>query len=141
MRNKIISLSVCVGLVFAVCLLTTGSASAQYGATRSSWFPQSNPSTLSPWLEMQRLSTSELDTYNQYVRPRLEMERLMMAQSREMNRQQDIQKSMQKDIYQMRNSQPKMNNLDFQMPTASASPTGKGATYDNYLHYYPKKMR
>ena len=91
---------------------------------------------------MQRLSTSELDSYNQYVRPRLEMERLMMAQSRELSRQQDVQKSMQREITQSRNfQQPRLDNMNYSMPTATATPTGKRATYGNYLHYYPQRMR
>ena len=141
MRNKIISLCYVLSLALPICLLLTESAAAQYGATRSSWFPQNNPSAISPWLEMQRVSTSELDTYNQFVRPRLEMERLMMAQSREMNRQRDIQKSMQREISQSRNSPRKLDNMDFQTPTATATPTGKAATYGNYLHFYPQRMR
>ena len=135
--TRIISFCMMICVTFTVCLLTTGRVSAQYGATRSSWFPQNNPSTLSPWLEMQRVSTSELDSYNQYVKPRLEMERLIMAQQREMNRQQDIQKTMQREISQTRSfrQSPPMNAP---MPT-QATPTGKGATYGNYLHYYPQK--
>ena len=137
-KTRIITFCIMVGVTLLACLLLTAAASAQYGATRSSWFPQNNPSTLSPWLEMQRISTSELDTYHQYVKPRLEMERLMMAQQREINRQQDIQKTMQREISQARNFRQKADAPDFKMQMG-ATPTGKGAAYGNYLHYYPQK--
>jgi len=135
-----------VGTAISIWLLASGTASAQYGATRNSWFPQNNPSTLSPWLEIQRFSSSELDSYNQFVRPRLEMERLLTAQTREMNRQQDIQKMMQRDISQVRNRQQRMDvpgsldTMNYSMP-AMATPTGKAATYGNYLHFYPQRTR
>ncbi len=136
MRKKIIlSLALICVAAFAL-VVSSDRASAQFGETRNSWFPRNNPSALSPWLEMQRVSSSELDSYNQFVRPRLDMERYMTAQRREMNRQQDTQKTMQRDISGVRNYQ--QQKLDYTMQS-EASPTGKGATYGNYLHFYPGK--
>lgn len=80
---------------------------------------------------MERVSTSELDTYNQYVRPRLEMERYLSAQHREMNLRTDQQKVIQNEVR-------RMQDQNYQV-TGEASATGKGATYRNYLHYYPRK--
>jgi len=123
------------GTVISMGMLTSGTASAQFGGMRSTWFPQNNPSSLSPWLEMQRISSPDLDSYNQFVRPRLEMEQLLMAQRREMNRQQERQKMMQKDLSQALNFQ---QNQDYQLQI-EATATGKGTTYGNYLNFYPRK--
>jgi len=133
MTTKTLSFIVCFGLAL---ILTTDMASAQFGGMRSSRFPQNNPYALSPWLEMERVSSSQLDSYNQYVRPRLEMERLLSAQLREMNSQMDRQKMMQKDISQLRNTR-QGTSMGYQFQT-EASPTGIGGGYGNYLHYYKK---
>jgi hypothetical protein len=137
MRKKNIHVMVTTGLVLSAWIVSTGAVFAQFGGTRNSWFPQNNPSALSPWLEMQRVSTSELDSYNQYVRPRLELERVMMAQQRETNRQMDQQRMMQKELSQVRDYQQRQ---DYRLMTG-ASPTGKGAGYGNYLHFYPQRRR
>jgi len=136
MKSRMIYIIVLTGMALPIWLLSTGQAMAQFYDTRSSWFPGSNPSAISPWLEMQRASSSELDSYNQFVRPRLEMERLILAQRREMDRQMDRQKVMQKDIAQVRDFQLQQQRQDNQMQSF-ATPTGKGAVYDNYLHFYP----
>ena len=138
MKNRILYTIVLTGVTLPIWSLSTGVGMAQFYDTRSSWFPRNNPSAVSPWLEMQRVSSSELDTYNQFVKPRVEMERLMMAQRREMDRQMDHQKTMQKDIAQVRSFQ--MQKQDYQMQSF-ATPTGKGAVYGNYLHFYPPPRR
>ena len=130
MRRKTIGTALIYFAVLGACSLFQ-TAEAQVGGSRNSWFPRSNPSAFSPWLEMERVSTSELDTYNQYVRPRLEMERYLTAQHREMNLRTDQQKAIQNEIM-------RMQKQDYQV-TGEASATGKGATYRNYMHYYPRK--
>ena len=130
MRKKMIGTTlICLTCLGMMSMLQM--AEAQVGGSRNSWFPRNNPPTLSPWLEMERVSTSELDTYNQYVRPRLEMERYLMAQHREMNLRTDQQRAIQTEVQRMQNQDYKV--------TGEASATGKGATYRNYLHYYPRK--
>jgi len=134
MRKQIIG-SVLIAIALWAALSSFQSVMAQsgrqFGTSRSNWFPQGNPSALSPWLEMERASTSELDTYNQYVRPRLEMERYLMARQREMNMQRDQQQTLQNEVTRMQ-----IQNYQFY---GEASPTGKGATFRNYLHFYPRK--
>ena len=129
MRTILISTVVC-------CVILLGAAltdMAQAQDTRGSWFPQSNPPPISPWTQMDRRSTSELDSYHQYVKPRIDMENQLMAQHREMNRQRDIQKKMQNEIKTFRDS-------DYSI-TGAAGVTGKQATYRNYLHYYSPRTR
>ena len=140
MKKRIIREIVVTGLVLSTWMLSNGTLFAQFGGSRNSWFPRNNPPPLSAWLEMERATTSQLDSYHQYVKPQLEMERLLMAQRREANRQMDDQKTMQKEISQMRNSQMRnlQQNQSYQLQT-EASPTGKGAGYGNYLHYYPQR--
>ena len=138
MNKRLFYVIVLTGMSLPIWSLSTGKVTAQFYDSRSSWFPQNNPSAISPWLEMQRASSSELDSYNQYVKPRVELERQMMAQRREMDRQMDRQKTMQKEITQVRDfRQLKQDN---QMPSF-ASPTGKGAVYGNYLHFYLQPRR
>ena len=140
MKNQTIHWIVVAGLVLSTWVLSTGAVFAQFGETRNSWFPRNNQPPLSAWLELERATTTELDSYNQYVKPQLEMERLLTAQRREMNRQMDDQKTMQKEISQMRNS-PLRNlqqNQSYQVQS-EAAPTGKGAGYGNYLHYYQRR--
>ena len=142
MKKRMISWIVVTGTVLAVGMYSTGTAFAQFGGTRNSWFPRSNQPPLSAWLELERATTTELDSYNQYVKPQLEMERLLTAQRRETNRRMDDQKTMQKEIAQLRNSQLRnlQQNQSYQLQT-EATPTGKGAGYGNYLHYYPPRRR
>ena len=134
-KKRMIDWIAVTGLVVSTGIFSTGSTFAQFGATRNSWFPRNNPPPLSAWLELERVSSSQLDSYNQYVKPQLELERLLMAQRREMNRQVDEQKTLQKELSQVRNLQPSQG---YQLQS-EASPTGKGAGYGNYLHYYQRR--
>ena len=135
MNKRIIHRAVATGLALSTWMLATGTVFAQFGATRNSWFPQNNPPPLSAWLELERVSSSQLDSYHQYVKPQLELERFLTAQRREMNRHMDNQKTMQKDISQMRHFRQEQS---YQMQS-EASPTGKGSGYGNYLHYYQRR--
>jgi len=137
-KMRMIHWMVVAGLVVSVGMLSTGTVFAQLGATRNSWFPQNNPPPISAWLELERVSSSQLDSYNQYVRPQLAMERLLTAQRREMNRQMDQQKTMQKELSLVRDFRPPSPSYQIQF---EASPTGKGAGYGNYLHYYQQRRR
>ena len=123
-------------LTAACCVILLGAAltdMAQAQDTRGSWFPQTNPPALSPWTHMERRSTSELDSYHQYVKPRIDMENQLMAQHRETNRQRDLQKKMQNEIKTLRDS-------DYNI-SRSVGTTGKQASYRNYLHYYSPRAR
>jgi len=132
---------VAAGLVLTFWMNSTGTAFAQFGGTRNSWFPRNNQPPLSAWLELERATTTELDAYNQFVKPQLEMERILTAQRREMNRRADDQKTMQKEISQMHNNLKNLQqNQSYQVQT-EATPTGKGSGYSNYLHYYPQRRR
>ena len=135
MKKRIIHGIVVAVLVLTAWVLSPGVVLAQSGMMRNSWFPQNNPPALSAWLELERATSTQLDSYHQYVRPQLEMERLLMAQRREMNRQSEDQKTIQKEISQLRDIRQTQN---YQVQS-EASPTGKGAGYGNYLHYYPQR--
>lgn len=117
--------------VCAVLLTVAATGAIQAQDTRGTWFPQTNPAPLSPWLQMERRSTSELDTFNQFVRPRIEMENQLMAQRRELNRQKDRQSQLQDEVTQYRNA-------DYRI-TGEATATGKKASYRNYMHYYNRR--
>ena len=140
MKKRIIYLIAVTGMMLPVGMFSNGTAFAQLGATRNSWFPQNNPRPLSAWLELERVSSSQLDSYNQYVRPQLELERLLTAQRREQNRQLDQQKTLQKELSQVRNPQNYQQTQSYQVQS-EATPTGKGAGYGNYLHFYRQHRR
>ena len=119
-----------VGLVGCVaCFILTQTTYAQnFGqSARSNWFPSSNPPALSPWLELERASTSQLDSFNQYVRPRLELEREIQAHQQQLNFQQETQGAIQRQMTEIQGIQMK----------SGATRTGKKASFQNYMHFYP----
>ena len=88
---------------------------------------------ISPWVALGNRPTGSLDSYNQYVRPRLEMQSMMGAQQTQLNRQ-----GMQQQMM-MRSSQGVGSGMGMQQ--GGGAPTvGRfkpAATFRNYSHYYP----
>ena len=118
-----------VGCVACFFLAQTAFAQNFGQSARSNWFPNSNPSALSPWLELERASTSQLDSYNQYVRPRLEIEREIQAHQQQLNFQRETQRTIQRQVNEIQGIQMK----------SGATPTGKKASFQNFMHFYPAK--
>ena len=93
----------------------------------------SSPS-LSPWLGLTNRPTGSLDPYNQYVRPRLEIERAFQSQQSQISRQGIVQQDMMR-----------RQNLGVQPGAGIGTQTGAptvgrfkpAATFRNYSHYYP----
>ncbi|MDR1491957.1 MAG: hypothetical protein LBT05_04460 [Planctomycetaceae bacterium] len=124
-------------IIASIFAATTESLFAQQS---NFWFPDSNPPALSPWLELQRNRSSSLDNYNQYVKPRLEIERMLSTQQMSLNRQQNNQKLMQNELVRRRrgNTAGVGSATEIQY-LGEAAQTGKNATFRNYLHFYPNK--
>jgi len=89
--------------------------------------------TLSPWLGLTNRPTGSLDSYNQYVRPQLEMQRALSMQQSQINRQGAVQQDM------LRRSNPGVA-AGPQLRTQSGAPAvgrfSQAATFRNYSHYY-----
>jgi len=88
-------------------------------------------STLSPWLGLTNRPTGSLDAYNQYVRPRLDMQRTFEQQQSQI-------------IFQGRTQQEMLRNFGsgsgIQAGTQGGVQTtgrvSQPATFRNYSHYY-----
>ncbi|MDR1385924.1 MAG: hypothetical protein LBJ67_19035 [Planctomycetaceae bacterium] len=128
-----------IATLFAVMIEIVSTTESLFAQQSSFLFPNANPPALSPWLEIQRSRSSVLDSYNQYVKPRLEIERMLSTQQMSINRQQNNQQRIQKEL-----SRRKRGNITGGAATelqylSEATPTGKNAMYRNYLHFYPDK--
>jgi len=118
---------VLVGCTACFAMTQTTFAQNFMQSTRVNRFPSSNPSALSPWLELERASSTSLDSYNQYVRPRLEIEREIQLQQQQLNFQQEKQGAIQRQVTEIQGIQMK----------SGATRTGKNATFHNFMHFYP----
>ena len=88
---------------------------------------------LSPWLGLTNRPTGSLDAYNQYVRPRLEMQRALDLQQSQINRQGTVQQEM------LRRSNPGVQPGGQIGTHGGVQTTGgsrQAATFRNYSHYY-----
>ena len=103
----------------------TGNASAQgymnFGATPP----------LSPWLALGNRPMGSLDNYNQYVRPRLEIQNMMGAQQTQINRQ-----GLQQQVFE-RAARNVSAGTGFQRGARTTGGSMPAATFRNYSHYYP----
>jgi len=94
-------------------------------AARPTYYTPRRP-TLSPYLELTRPQQGPLPNYHQFVRPR-----------------QQVLREFQQNEQQIRLLQREINQQQQQSPTtgrvapSSAAPTGGGATFFNYSHFYP----
>ena len=115
-----------------ICAVYAGNVFAQgyYDAASSSQlFPYRNPPPLSPWLELERASSSsELGSYHQYVKPRLEMQRMIETQQGILYRQRESQMKIQERVQGLELKQ-----------TGRAAPTGQQVRFRDYGNFYPKK--
>jgi len=105
-------------------------AQERLSVSDSTFFPYKNPPPLSPWLELERRTSSDLDSYHQFVRPRLEMQRTMETQQRQLLRQRENQQILEQQVHGMQMRQ-----------SATSTQTGKGGVFRYYSHFFPEKRR
>ena len=86
-------------------------------------------SSLNPWLGLTNRPTGSLDAYNQYVRPRLEVQRALDAQQAQIARQGKTQQEM------LRRSNPGAAP-GTQSGVQTVGRFSQPATFRNYSHYY-----
>ena len=115
----------------AVLMLATavaiplGSAEAQDYSRPRGPSRSYNPSpTLSPYLDYFRAPTGPLDSYHEFVRPRMNLQKTLARQDRE-----------------LRTQSRELRTLNSQwgeaQRTGTIAPTGTGAGFFNYSHFYP----
>ena len=130
-RSCLLTFSAALFVAVFAAFVETQTVYAQYGYMNFG----SSPS-LSPWLGLTNRPTGSLDSYNQYVRPRLEMQRALDYQQSQINRQGMVQQDM------MRRSnlgaQPG-GRVGTQSGVQTIGGTKQAATFRNYSHYYPGK--
>ncbi len=87
-------------------------------------YPFSPGPTLSPYLEYFRTPLGPLDSYHEFVRPRVQLQQRLRQQDAQLRRQaQDLRVLDQRMVAPQRPS--------------DASPTGTGATFFHHSHFYP----
>jgi hypothetical protein len=95
-------------------------------AAQQRYVPPSRP-TLSPYLNYFRGDTGVLDSYNTFIRPRQILDQTLAQQQAGL-------RNLQAQVGLIRSD---MNSAGGLVRPAGVSPTGRGATYMNYSHYYP----
>lgn len=112
--------------VFTVILFCeTNFASAQANSYLGGTTPAINP-----WLSLSNKRTGVLDSYNQYVRPQLELQKAISTQQAQLNRQ----GAQQQMMYQ----QSQQQQAAMQSGGAVTGRAKQAASFRNYSHYYPK---
>ncbi len=106
-------------LVIAVCAAACGSVLGQYPRYVP---PGGNP--LPSQLDYFRRDVGVLDQYNTFVAPRRRLDR-------------DLRMLQAQDQANFRQNQANQRGLD-QIRNSMSAPTGTGATFMNYSHYYRK---
>lgn len=86
---------------------------------------------ISPWVSIGNRPTGMLDSYNQYVRPQLDVQRAFATQQAQINRQNVAQQNMAQSMYQMQSAGA----------TPLAGNRQQAASFRNYLHYYPQSLK
>lgn len=112
--------SAAVMIVVSIALQPTTRAQAVYGTTsRPTVAP--NQQRLSPYLNLFRADNSVLGPYHSFVQPRQELQRNLSRQ--------------QLQIRQLEQASVAVGASSQGAPS-SRQPTGRGGTFNNYLHYY-----
>ncbi len=111
-----------VSLVFVGGLALLPASAPAQGAYPGRYQSRSGP-TITPYLDYFRQDNTVLGPYHTFVRPR--------AQLRETQRQLDSRLQLEAN----RNSN--LQREFQQLRESAARPTGSGATFMNYSHYYP----
>ncbi len=80
--------------------------------------------TISPWMGLWRQDTGVLDNYHTFVRPQTELNATLQMQNAALNRQAAGLQYLNNELMQP------------QISPSGMTPTGQGATFMSYSHYY-----
>lgn len=98
---------------------------------------------ISPWLGLSNRPTGVLDSYNQYVRPRMEIQREFQVQQDQLNRQGMRQEIMYRESQQAQRAATQRPGTSTGPRTSQGVPVvgrfKQAASFRNYSHYYPNK--
>ncbi len=121
MRTSLICRYAAPAVVMLLALCAVDTCLAQGGVYRSYGGRYRSPygPTLSPYLDYFRRDTGVLDPYNAFIRPRRQLQNELGA-----------------IVQQERAENVRLQNQIQGIRTATAAPTGTGATFFNYSHYY-----
>lgn len=124
--TKLVAVLATIGLVFAAAqdVQAQGPKSSQKYSGRY----QPNKPTLSPYLNYFRLNTGVLPNYQQFVRPQQQLQETLQRQQTEIQ----MGRRSLKDL---------SGKVDERFANPTVSPTGHGATFMNFSHYFPKRGR
>ena len=106
------------------CLAVVLFAAVAYSrpaVAQRTYTPQSP--TISPWMGLWQRNPGALDNYHTYVQPQMELDRTLQLQNEALARQSAGLRALNYDIMQPQGY-------------LSMMPTGQGATFMNYSHYY-----
>ena len=109
-------------LVLAFVLLVGGTIFAQPATAQSTYLPQTSP--VSPWMGLWQRNTGPLDNYHSYVLPQMQLNSALQTQNAALGRQ----------AAGLQNLGEAMMNQ--QIGPSGMTPTGQGATFMNYSHYF-----
>jgi hypothetical protein len=84
--------------------------------------------TLSPYLDYFRAPQGPLDSYHEYVRPKIDLRNTLAQQDRQMRAQAQGLRALNNDWSRAQR-------------TGTLAPTGTGAGFFNYSHFYPGRQR
>ena len=107
-------------IIFSVGAFVSQSALAQYLA--GSYTPQTP--LISPWMGLWGRNTGPLDNYHNSVLPQMELDATLQQQNAALRRQSGRLQDFHNEVQQS------------QMSPSGMAPTGQGATFMNYSHYY-----
>ncbi|MGL6196410.1 MAG: hypothetical protein ACRC2T_16465 [Thermoguttaceae bacterium] len=128
MKTKIISVCAKLVVFIAVIICVQNVCFAQGG---NNYYNFGSQPALSPWLSLGNKPTGVLDSYNQYVRPQLQVRDAFAQQQAQLNRQGNMQRAMESQI---------ISGGTAAMPKTTGR-SKQAATFRNYSHYYPNAGR
>jgi hypothetical protein len=119
------------GLAILWAIVTWGSLSGDslalaQGSSGGRYQSRSGP-TITPYLDYFRQDNGQLTPYHNFVQPKFQLR----------ENQQQVDGFMRQEMTRGANLQREVNQLQ-QLRQSTARPTGSGATYMNYSHFYPQ---
>jgi hypothetical protein len=106
-----------------ICGAAFSAAPSAEAQQRYTPYQPSTP-TISPWMNLYQRNPGPLDNYNTYVRPQIQLRDTLQQQDARIQRQGNSIHLLGQEVTEIQ-----------QEPTVR--PTGSGAGYMNYSHYYP----
>jgi len=122
------------GLVIVLGIFTRADAQNPYGNPYSAPNWLTRP-TISPWLQLYRRDgIPDVPNYHQFVRPRQQMQRYLLQQNQQLQRQQLQLRQIERQQAAMQQTQSQM--LAPQQSPNYRAPTGIGSSYMTHGSYF-----